>query len=362
MNYNLSKAIALKALDVSMSPEFEPQSEFKNEIFSILDSNHKTYKYIFINALIAKSNDHTINPLCLQKQSKLPGAYNARTHCHKVLVPFEREYLDGALGSSNEPFLNKPARVPELSLTNPVRPGKDKTLLTLLCNILPQINNASLAFEALKDSFYYAIKLNQRHEETLLQSYNILPSYTIANFLNQISRKSFGGETLIIGIGSLMKAYTTNLNREISVETHKINQSGASSKEISDIDIFLGDKIMYTIEAKDKIFNEYDVQHAVQKSQESGAKNIFFVMGPRAIYKGHTPIDNLQQVAHEKGIHLIMIEYFNFVDMILGLTIWDENNEDFLKFVKEVFIDAYIRTETKQYVLEEAEEYIVTTE
>lgn len=359
MNFDHSKEIALKAFKVASTPGYEPQSEFKNEISQIINSKVKTYKYIFINALIAKANDQSINPMCLQVQSELTGAYNARDHCHEVLVPFERDYLNGALGNSNQPFLSNPARVPELKLKDSKPNSK---VLTLLCNILPQISNYSIAFEALTDSFYYAIDFSQNHNKKLLQSYDILPSYTIANFLNQILRESFGGETLVVGIASLMKAYTINLNGSFSVKPHKINQSGASSKEISDIDVFFSDNIMYTIEAKDKIFNEYDVQHAVQKSQEAGAKNIFFVTGPRAHYKGKVPVHTLQKLAHEKGIHLIMMEYLNFVDMILGLTIWDENNEDFLKFVKEVFIDAYISTETKKYVLEEAEEYIVTTE
>lgn len=359
VNFDHSKEIALKAFELAMAPGYEPQSKFKSDILTILESRLKTYKYIFVNALIAKASDQSINPICLQVKSELAGAYNARDHCHEVLVPFEREYLNGALGNSNEPFLSNPARVPELRLKES---GSNNVVLTLLCNILPQINNYSLAFEALTDSIYYAINLNQNHNKQLLQSYNILPSYIITNFLNQILRESHGGQTLVVAIASLMKAYTTNLNGSFSVKPHKITQPGTSSKEISDIDIFLDEKIMYTIEAKDKIFNEYDVQHAVQKSQSSGAKNIFFVTGPRGIYEGRTPINALQQVAHEEGIHLIIIKYFNFIDMILGLTIWDDNNEDFMKFVKEVFNDAYISTETKQYVLEEAKEYIITTE
>ena len=38
-----------------------------------------------------------------------------------VIVPFDTEVLNKALGGSNEPFLNKPARFPELSTSNAVR-------------------------------------------------------------------------------------------------------------------------------------------------------------------------------------------------------------------------------------------------
>ncbi|CAH0255700.1 hypothetical protein SRABI80_03094 [Peribacillus frigoritolerans] len=102
-----------EAYDIATKENFTPVSNFKAEIYTVLSETHLTYKYIMVNAFLAKATDPKINPLCLQKNSKLDGAYDARTLCHKVLVRFEKENLSGALGSSNEPFLNKPARIPE---------------------------------------------------------------------------------------------------------------------------------------------------------------------------------------------------------------------------------------------------------
>ncbi|MDL5376801.1 restriction endonuclease, SacI family [Exiguobacterium mexicanum] len=357
MNFNQSRSIAEKALKEASKPRYAPESKFKKEIFDILNSSHKTYKYIFVNALIAKANDTNINPLCLQKGSTLAGAYDARSHAHKVLVPFERDYLDRGLGGSNEPFLNKPARYPELSKTNAVRKGKNKELLNLLCEVLPQIENKQLAKEALKDSLYYILKLNEKKKQKLLQSYDILPSSTISNFMNQILHKARGGESLVIVIGTLMKVYTASINGKVNVKVHKVNQSGASSKEVSDIDVYMNGQILYTIEAKDKEFNEHDVEHALEKSINAGAPNIFFVTGPRGEYAGDIPFSVIQEKAHSAGVHLIVVDYRNFIEMILGLTIWTKANKDFFQFIKEVFADAYISDETITYVLEEAKEY-----
>ena len=120
---------------------------YSNFIDLIIDNNHLTYKYVLFNALLAKASDASINPLCLQKKSTLPGAYDARTICHKVIVPFEMETLEKALGGSNEPFLNKPARFPELSKDNAVRRGNDQMLLNSLCDNLPKITSATEAYE-----------------------------------------------------------------------------------------------------------------------------------------------------------------------------------------------------------------------
>ncbi len=74
-----------------------PHKEF---IDFVLDNTHLTYKYVLVNALLAKSTNSAINPLCLQKKSSLSGAYDARDLCHKVLVQFEKEKLGKALGGS----------------------------------------------------------------------------------------------------------------------------------------------------------------------------------------------------------------------------------------------------------------------
>ncbi|CAH0281639.1 hypothetical protein SRABI80_03731 [Peribacillus frigoritolerans] len=146
---------------------FFPKSKFTEEIYSVLNENHLTYKYILVNALLAKASFPEINMICLQKQSKLVGAYDARSLCHQVLVPFEEEKLFGAFGSSIEPFLNKPARVPELSTSNLVRKGRDSRILVLLCSFLPKVNTKELAFEALTDAIYYAIQLAKDKEEMI---------------------------------------------------------------------------------------------------------------------------------------------------------------------------------------------------
>ena len=48
----------------------------------VLEHTHLTYKYILVTALTAKATDESVNPLCLQAKSALPGAYDARSICH----------------------------------------------------------------------------------------------------------------------------------------------------------------------------------------------------------------------------------------------------------------------------------------
>lgn len=141
---------------------YNPESTCTHEelIDYVIDNTHLTYKYVLFTALLSKATDEKINPLCLQKKSTLPGAYDARTICHKVIVPFEMEVLKKAMDGSNEPFLNKPARFPELSKTNAVRRGNDQNILNALCDNLPTIKTSQDAFDCLVYLLCKLIKSN----------------------------------------------------------------------------------------------------------------------------------------------------------------------------------------------------------
>ena len=61
-----------------------------------------------------------------------------------------------------------------------------------------------------------------------------------------------------------------------------VNQCGASGREVSDLDIYVGNTLSLSTELKDKQFSETDVQHAADKVIASGGTRMLFIKGPRA--------------------------------------------------------------------------------
>ena len=55
-------------------------------IDSILRGSHKTYRYVLVTSLLAKSTNKDIDILSLQAKDDSAGAYDARSLCHKVIV------------------------------------------------------------------------------------------------------------------------------------------------------------------------------------------------------------------------------------------------------------------------------------
>ena len=323
----------------------------------VVDNTHLTYKYILFTALLAKATDESINPLCLQKKSTLPGAYDARTICHKVIVPFEMETLDKALGGSNEPFLNKPARFPELSKNNAVRRGNDKAILDSLCDNLPLIKTSSDAFQCLVYLLCKLIKIRDAQRKTLVFTVNDnanLPS-KLMSFIEAALIQSHEGETLTLMIAGIYHLLYLDYADAV-VEVHPVNESGASSKEISDLDIYINQELISSNELKDKDFAETDVRHAADKVINAGGNHMLFIMGPQAHPIGDF-IPTIEKEYQERNFFLSVISYRSFFSVVISL-LRNLNTEEFLRFILDKAHNTKFKEDTIVYIDMLAQTYL----
>lgn len=320
----------------------------KDFIDFVIDNTHLTYKYILFTAILSKATDSTINALCLQKGSTLPGAYDARTVCHKVIVKFEMETLDKALGGSNEPFLNKPARFPELSKDNAVRRGNDKRILNSLCDNLPSIKTSEDAYECLTYLLSKLIRI--RDEKNNLTCFAIpdsanLPS-KLMSFIECALENSYEGEILTLLVAGI---YHLRFNRPTDlVEVHPVNQSGASGREISDLDIYSDGKLISSNELKDKDYAETDVRHAADKVLAAGGNRMLFIEGPRA-----NSIDrfatNIQAEYASRNFMLGIVTYQLFFAVNIG-SLEKVDCEEFVRYILQTARDTKFKEEVITYL------------
>lgn len=317
----------------------------------VLDNTHLTYKYILVNALASKATDPSINALCLQKKSKLPGAYDARTICHKVLVQFEMTELGKALGGSNEPFLNKPARFTELSKSNAVRRGNDQSILNALCDGLPKINTADEAYAGLVYAMKKLLAIKEEKSKITAFDYSSLngDSAKLAIFIDRILRENFEGEALTLVIAGLYELYMDSITDNYLVEVHPVNQSGASSKEVSDLDVYKDEELFIANELKDKPFTEHDIRHAADKVIAAGKSQMHFIVGRH----GGCNNDEIHRCISEylsKGFVINVVPVDFFVPTLLGLIGGDVDIDYFMKFVLETAVETKFKEETIAFI------------
>lgn len=282
----------------------------------ILQGTHKTYRYILVTALLAKAVNEDVNILSLQKGDGTAGKYDARSLCHKVVVPFEALKLPHCLGGSNEPYLNKPARFVSLSPDNAVRTGKDKQTLLSLIDSLSQIKTSEQAFLYLKSAMF---RMKKNHDE-FISKFSVgdalidLSGFAqlVLDYIYAITDKTLEGEVCPLIVAQLEKMY---LGHNYRVEPHKVNESGASSKEVGDIDVY--DKngtLVYSIEVKDKDFTVHDVMHAMAKFQDASLSTSMFVYGKNVSFNEDEVFAALKDIGRN-GHFCCLISILNYAKL-----------------------------------------------
>lgn len=321
--------------------EAEPlDDDIAKTINLVLTGTHKSYRYILVNALLAKATNERANALSLQKGDGKGGKFDARSLCHKVIVPFEKLELPGCLGDSNEPFLNKPARFVSLSTTNAVRAGKDRETLENLISILSQISTSEQAFAYLKSAM---VVLKANHEEYLKKFSvgDILVdvsefSQLVLGYIYKITDHTLEGEVCPLVVSVLEQLY---LGSEYRVVPHKVNESGSSSKEVGDIDIFDSEgTLVNAIEVKDKTFSEQDVVHATTKFRMAHLNSSMFIYGKRVAFDEDAVYSTLKKIGRD-GHHCCLIPILNYAKMriseLKSITVRDFV-DGLLKFAKAI--------------------------
>lgn len=292
------------------------QDEIGQLIEKLLRGTHKTYRYILVTALLAKACNEDVDSLALQKGDGKNGKYDARSLCHRVVVPFETIKLPGCLGNSNEPFLNKPARFEYISINNAVRRGSDKQALENLIQVLSKISSSEKAFRYLCSAVFVLKDISCAYISRFSVGDALIDisefSQLVLDYVYQLTEHSSEGEICPLIVSELEQMY---LGKEFKVEAHKVNQSGSSSKEVGDIDVRNRDgELVYSIEVKDKDFTTNDVAHAVQKFRTAELETSFFIYGKHVVFDEKEVNALLQQIGRE-GHFCCLISILNYAKL-----------------------------------------------
>lgn len=285
-------------------------------IYSVLTGSLKTYRYILVNALLAKATNQAVDPLSLQKGDGKQGKFDARSLCHKVIVPFERLKLQGSLGDSNEPFLNKPARFVTLSTDNAVRAGRDRETLENVIRVLSSVTTSEIAYKYLKS----AMAVLKQNHENYLKKFSIGDalidvsefSQLVLDYIYKITNHTMDGEICPLVVAELERLY---LGKDYKVVPHKVNESGSSSKEVGDIDIFDSEgTLVNAIEVKDKNFSEQDVIHAISKFRQANLTSSLFIYGKNVSFDEDAVFQALKKIGRE-GHYCCLISILSYAKM-----------------------------------------------
>ena len=337
-----AETILNQAAAAAREGSYHVPSEMETKIQQILRHTHLTYKYILLTGMLAITVDPKAHPLALQSSAPFDGAFSARTLCHCVVVPFEKEQLQERLGGSNEPFLNKPARFTHLSTDNPGRKGTDLITLKNLIYVLENARRHSYEMDSLVCTLSTILTLESR--KVVMQdgiSYCVITKFRLNMLIDEILKMSCKGETLALVTAFLLELYSSENLGEVVVQSHPTNQSGSSSMEISDLDVYKyndnSKKLILCLEAKDKDFNATDVNHAARKVMKNGGKSLIFIEGVNS----STAIDRDEVVASyaRRGFDLSFVHVRDLAKIVIAITsplTYERIGKTFNKHMKKI--------------------------
>ena len=308
---NLKKAQEMLEKAYAEASLIKPEEELNIDprLLEILEGKHLTFRYIVITNLLAKATDPKIHSRALQAGSKLKGAFDSRSICHKVLVPFERDKLNNILGGSNEPYLNKPARYVEVSKKNSVRHGNDKKLLGLLYEILEEVNlKKNLAFKYLVKALAVLQRINLK-KDAQIKAISPLANKDVLLRIKKFLDNSCEGQSAALVADILFELLFQKINPQALVSSHPVNQSGKSSHEVLDIDITLENKVFCSFEVKDKKVLITDMKHMFKKAMDKNVLNFGIVLGPQGELE--IPLFDLPAIQLSSLLGIVSVLYDN---------------------------------------------------
>ena len=282
------------------------------DIGDVINGTHKTFRYMLVTGLLAAVTDMKLHPRCLQVTSGVDGAFDARSFCQEVIVPFEKTFLKGRLGGSNEPYANKPARFEMIEKSNKVRKGGDTVLLSKLYNVLEYVRQ--LTMKDRETVFKYAMHLVLQRPPNEANVASLTPIDGNKIFVNDFFdffEAHTKGES---AVASLAAFFRTFYGKDTKVLVHPSTESGASSNEVGDIDLKFTDGRRYAVEVKDKPFRKVDVDHACGKAALAGVNRVIFAVGHTA-ENAIVPEVALADKWAQKGIELSFVR----ISALLGV-------------------------------------------
>jgi len=185
-----------------------------------------------------------------------------------------------------------------------------------LIEALSQIKTSEQAYLYLKSAMF---RMKKNHEE-FIAKFSIgdalidLSGFAqfVLDYIYAITNKTLEGEVCPLIVAQLEKMY---LGHNYRVEPHKVNESGSSSKEIGDIDVY--DKngtLVYSIEVKDKDFTVQDVIHAITKFREASLNTSLFVYGKNVGFDENEVFSALKEIGRN-GHFCCLISILNYAKL-----------------------------------------------
>lgn len=250
----------------------------KEAIRRSINSGTISYRYVLPTQIAAKLANPALDCHSLQVAGGRTGAFDARSVCHKVVVPFDRNN-DSVLGGSPEPYVNNPLRIPEVTRQY-LAQQKNKDGWEDLCRVLDVVEARSdMAFT--ESTFKQALIEIHRRLADVHVTYPTPMRISLDRCVSLVSKfisEASGGDrpqavasALFVTIGQVFHLFTT-------VRRSATNAADTASGQVADLECVSADgRIVLAVEVKDKALTLRQVQDKPPGIREQRVTEVIFL-------------------------------------------------------------------------------------
>jgi SacI-like restriction endonuclease len=294
-----------------------------------INSATKTYRYVLPTQVVSKLADPSLDSRSIQAARGKPGSFDARSIAHKVLVPFDQSN-ESVLGGSQEPYINNPVRVPEVSLKYR-NPQKDKPGWDRLRFVLDTIENKNdpdftvRVFQQILTEIYRRLSMVRvvygvPRRVSLKKTVQVIQA-----FLADHS----GGDRLMALTSALFTVIGKRFGLYETVKRGNITQSDQAGGMLADLECMTKDgQIAFAVEVKDRQITINQLRAKLRTIREKQVSEIFFV-AQGTILNEEAEVQELIDREFAAGQNVYVTDLVNLSTTALAI-LGEEGRRDFL--------------------------------
>ncbi|MGH2487357.1 MAG: restriction endonuclease, SacI family [Ktedonobacterales bacterium] len=235
-------------------------------------------QYVLPTQMLAKLVEPSLDCRSVQIASGGSGAFDARTLCRRVIVPFDRAN-NTVLGGSSDPYVSKPVRLPSISLAYAGQ-QKSKSGWAALCLALDTI-------EIRAEPAYTKVVFQQTLVEIHRRLSNVNVAYPVPLRINlsdclallrDFLSKSSGGDRAQAVVSAAFRTFGDVCHVYNDVRRGLVNTADAASGQVADVECIgeAGD-IVLAVEVKDQRLTVLHVQDKVPNMRSRHVSELIFL-------------------------------------------------------------------------------------
>ncbi|NLI97101.1 restriction endonuclease, SacI family [bacterium] len=310
--------------------------KIKEAVKRAINSDTKSYRYVLPTQLLAKLADSSLDSKCLQASRGGKGAFDARSVCHDVVVPFDQAN-ECVLGGSPEPYVNNPLRRPEV--TSKYRhQQKDKAGWDDLSFILQEVESKNDPVLTLALLQAVLAEIYQRLSQVKV-TYSVPKRISLAqadNLIQNFIRYGAGGDRVLSLTTALLRTAGKLFSLYAEVRRLNINASDASSGLVADIECLdKNGEIALAVEVRDKQLTISQVQAKMPKVRSHSVSELLFIAQKGIAGEDISKIESLRDKEFASGQNIYIFSLTEFAPVLLTL-FGEKGRREFLEEVGKV--------------------------